>query len=47
MFYLHGYKTINGGVGMGSKDDIMLGLILGVLIFLTIVVSAIAIKIDV
>lgn len=30
---------------MGNKDDMMLGLILGVLIFLTIVVSAIAIKI--
>ena len=32
---------------MGNEDDMMLGLILGVLIFLTIVVSAIAIKIDV
>lgn len=32
---------------MGSNDDMMLGLILGVLIFLTIVVSAIAIKIGV
>lgn len=32
---------------MGNKDDMMLGLILGVLIFLTIVVSAIAIKIGV
>lgn len=32
---------------MGNKDDMMLGLILGVLIFLTIVVSTIAIKIGV
>lgn len=32
---------------MGNKDDMMLGLILGVLIFLAIVVSAIAIKIGV
>ena len=32
---------------MGNKDDMMLGLILGVLIFLTIVVSAIGIKIGV
>ena len=32
---------------MEKKDDMMLGLILGVLIFLTIVVSAIAIKIGV
>ncbi len=32
---------------MGNEDDMMLGLILGVLIFLTIVVSAIAIKIGV
>ena len=32
---------------MGNKDDMILGLILGVLIFLTIVVSAIAIKIGV
>lgn len=32
---------------MENKDDMMLGLILGVLIFLTIVVSAIAIKIGV
>lgn len=29
---------------MRNEDDMMLGLILGVLIFLTIVVSAIAIK---
>lgn len=32
---------------MENEDDMMLGLILGVLIFLTIVVSAIAIKIGV
>nr|UWI40265.1 MAG: hypothetical protein [Bacteriophage sp.] len=32
---------------MENKDDMMLGLILGVLIFLAIVVSAIAIKIGV
>lgn len=32
---------------MGNEDDMMLGLILGVLIFLTIVVSAIDIKIGV
>ena len=32
---------------MGNEDDMMLGLILGVLIFLTRVVSAIAIKIGV
>ncbi len=32
---------------MENKEDMMLGLILGVLIFLTIVVSAIAIKIGV
>lgn len=32
---------------MGNEDDMMLGLIIGVLIFLTIVVSAIAIKIGV
>ncbi len=32
---------------MGNEDDMILGLILGVLIFLTIVVSAIAIKIGV
>ena len=32
---------------MKNNDDMMLGLILGVLIFLTIVVSAIAIKIGV
>lgn len=32
---------------MGNEDDMMLGFILGVLIFLTIVVSAIAIKIGV
>ena len=32
---------------MGNEDDMMLGLILAVLIFLTIVVSAIAIKIGV
>ena len=32
---------------MKKEDDMMLGLILGVLIFLTIVVSAIAIKIGV
>jgi len=32
---------------MGNEDDMMLGLILGVMIFLTIVVSAIAIKIGV
>lgn len=32
---------------MENKDDMILGLILGVLIFLTIVVSAIAIKIGV
>ena len=32
---------------MGNEDDMMLGLILGILIFLTIVVSAIAIKIGV
>lgn len=32
---------------MRNEDDMMLGLILGVLIFLTIVVSAIAIKIGV
>lgn len=32
---------------MGNEDDMMLGLILEVLIFLTIVVSAIAIKIGV
>lgn len=32
---------------MGNEDDMMLGLILGVLIFHTIVVSAIAIKIGV
>ncbi len=32
---------------MIKEDDMMLGLILGVLIFLTIVVSAIAIKIGV
>ncbi len=32
---------------MGNEDDMMLGLILGVLIFLTIVVSAIGIKIGV
>lgn len=32
---------------MENKDDMMLGLILGVLIFLTVVVSAIAIKIGV
>jgi hypothetical protein len=47
VLYLYGYKTINGGVGMGNKDDMMLGLIIGILIFLTIVVSAIAIKIGV
>ena len=44
MFYLHGYKTINGGVGMENEYDMMLGLILGLLIFLVIVVSYIAIK---
>lgn len=32
---------------MGNEDDMILGLILGVLIFLTIVVSAIGIKIGV
>ena len=32
---------------MGNEDDMMLGLILGVLIFLKIVVSAIGIKIGV
>nr|DAH97010.1 MAG TPA: hypothetical protein [Caudoviricetes sp.]DAI53825.1 MAG TPA: hypothetical protein [Caudoviricetes sp.] len=32
---------------MGNEDDMMLGLILGLLIFLVIVVSAIAIKIGV
>lgn len=32
---------------MENKEDMMLGLILGVLIFLAIVVSAIAIKIGV
>lgn len=32
---------------MENEDDMMLGLILGVMIFLTIVVSAIAIKIGV
>ena len=32
---------------MGNEDDMMIGLILGVLIFLTIVVSAIGIKIGV
>lgn len=32
---------------MENKEDMMLGLILGLLIFLTIVVSAIAIKIGV
>lgn len=32
---------------MENKEDMMLGLILGILIFLTIVVSAIAIKIGV
>lgn len=41
------HQLRNGGVGMDNEDDIMLGLILGVLIFLTIVVSAIVIKIGV